>query len=242
MSNADVVLVTIHSRQHIPLVRLLGPILQPISIPRATAETLKAMGIDVRYHEPKDVKVNSQTGIRELKNDSDFDKAPQGAVVTPKTVQPEPVIRPVEITVPPVTEPTVLVGGEETPESDEEIEDVVVEPQSEEETQEDSDSEDTVDQSVDLTPDVEDEDTLTEEDEAAVLAEIEETEVASEEEEDLPVYDKKVYDGWTKAQLLSYLKGAEEYLPEEVYASLDTVNKTTLLDIVVEHILPLVEE
>jgi len=92
MSNAETVLVTIHSRQHIPLVKLLGPILQPISMLKTTAETLKAMGIDIRFHEKKNVATDSQTGVRELTSEDEFNGAAEGSQVMPNTEYPESAI------------------------------------------------------------------------------------------------------------------------------------------------------
>ena len=242
MSNIDTVLVTIHSRQQIPLIRMLGPVLSPIAIERSVADTLKAMGIDVRYHEKKNVKVDRNTGVRELVSESDFQCAPAGAVVTPVTPQPTPALTNIEVTVPDVTAPTELTqDGIGQPLEETTVEDIHDEADTQEETQEEADQEGTA---VDLTPDVEDESTLTAEEEVALEAHEEvEVETTEEEQEDesLPVYTREVYATWTKAQLVSYLNGAEEYLPTDVYASLGSVNKTTLLAIVEEHILPLVD-
>ena len=239
MSTIETVMVTIHSRQQIPLIRMLGPILQPISMSLSTYQTLKSMGIDIRIHEKTDVKVNSKTGVRELVNEADFTRAPKGTTVQPNTEYPEPALQPTEVTAPVVTEPTELVSSNEPAPVTETVEHDEAETQ--EETQEEADQEGTA---VDLTPDVEDESTLTAEEEAVLEAHEEvEVETTEEEQEDesLPVYTREVYATWTKAQLVSYLNGAEEYLPTDVYASLGSVNKTTLLAIVEEHILPLVD-
>ena len=207
MSTIETVMVTIHSRQHIPLVRMLGPILQPISMSLSTYQTLKSMGIDIRIHEKTDVKVNSKTGVRELVNEADFTRAPKGTTVQPNTEYPEPALQPTEVTAPVVTEPTELASSNEPAPVTETVEHDEAETQ--EETQEEADQEGTA---VEPTP-----------------------------EPVEPVYTREVYATWTKAQLVSYLNGAEEYLPTDVYASLGSVNKTTLLAIVEEHILPLVD-
>ena len=238
MSNIDTVLVTIHSRQQIPLIRMLGPVLSPIAIERSVADTLKAMGIDVRYHEKKNVKVDRNTGVRELVSESDFQRAPAGAVVTPVTPQPTPALTNIEVTVPDVTAPTELTqDGIGQPLEETTVEDIHDEADTQEETQEEANQEDT---QVDLTPEVEDESTLTEEEEAA-LEETQDEEV-EEDGEDLPVYTKEIYESWTKAQLHTYLSGAEEYLPKEVFAELSRANKAALLEIVLTHILPLVDQ
>ena len=277
MNTIETVMVTIHSRQHIPLVRMLGPILQPISMSLSTYQTLKSMGIDIRIHEKTDVKVNSKTGVRELVNEADFTRAPKGTTVQPNTEYPEPALQPTEVTAPVVTEPTELASSNEPAPVTETVEHDEAETQ--EETQEEADQEGTA---VEPTPDVEDESTLTAEEEAALEApeevEVETTEdeslpvytrepvepvveeadqegtaveptpepvepVVEEEQEDesLPVYTREVYATWNRAQLVSYLNGAEEYLPTAVYASLGRVNKNILLAIVEKHILPLVD-
>ena len=239
MSNIDTVLVTIHSRQQIPLIRMLGPVLSPIAIERSVADTLKAMGIDVRYHEKKNVKVDRNTGVRELVSESDFQCAPAGAVVTPVTPQPSPALTNIEVTVPDVTAPTELTqDGIGQPLEETTVEDIHDEADTQEETQEEANQEDT---QVDLTPEVEDESTLTEEEEAA-LEETQDDEEVEEDGEDLPVYTKEIYESWTKAQLHTYLSGAEEYLPKEVFAELSRANKAALLEIVLTHILPLVDQ
>ena len=237
MNTIETVMVTIHSRQHIPLVRMLGPILQPISMSLSTYQTLKSMGIDIRIHEKTDVKVNSKTGVRELVNEADFTRAPKGTTVQPNTEYPEPALQPTEVTAPVVTEPTELASSNEPAPVTETVEHDEAETQ--EETQEEADQEGTA---VDLTPDVEDESTLTAEEGAALEApEPVEPVVEEQEDESLPVYTREVYATWNRAQLVSYLNGAEEYLPTVVYASLGRVNKNALLAIVEKHILPLVD-
>ena len=219
MSTIETVMVTIHSRQHIPLVRMLGPILQPISMSLSTYQTLKSMGIDIRIHEKTDVKVNSKTGVRELVNEADFTRAPKGTTVQPNTEYPEPALQPTEVTAPVVTEPTELASSNEPAPVTETVEHDEAETQ--EETQEEADQEGTA---VEPTPE-------------PVEPVVEE----EQEDESLPVYTREVYPTWNRAQLVSYLNGAEEYLPTDVYASLRRVTKNTLLAIVEEYILPLVD-
>ena len=220
MSTIETVMVTIHSRQHIPLVRMLGPILQPISMSLSTYQTLKSMGIDIRIHEKTDVKVNSKTGVRELVNEADFTRAPKGTTVQPNTEYPEPALQPTEVTAPVVTEPTELASSNEpTPEP-------VVE--------EDEPTPEPVVEEAEPTP----------EPVEPVVEEAEPTPepvVEEQEDESLPVYTREVYATWNRAQLVSYLNGAEEYLPTDVYASLGRVTKNRLLAIVEEYILPLVD-
>ena len=219
MSTIETVMVTIHSRQQIPLIRMLGPILQPISMSLSTYQTLKSMGIDIRIHEKTDVKVNSKTGVRELVNEADFTRAPKGTTVQPNTEYPEPALQPTEVTAPVVTEPTELASSNEPAPVTETVEHDEAETQ--EETQEEADQEGTA---VEPTPE-------------PVEPVVEE----EQEDESLPVYTREVYPTWNRAQLVSYLNGAEEYLPTDVYASLRRVTKNTLLAIVEEYILPLVD-
>ena len=198
------------------------------------------MGIDIRIHEKTDVKVNSKTGVRELVNEADFTRAPKGTTVQPNTEYPEPALQPTEVTAPVVTEPTELASSNEPAPVTETVEHDEAETQ--EETQEEADQEGTA---VEPTPEPV-EPVVEEADQEGTAVEptpepVEPVVEEEQEDESLPVYTREVYATWTKAQLVSYLNGAEEYLPTAVYASLGRVNKNILLAIVEKHILPLVD-
>lgn len=60
---------------------------------------------------------------------------------------------------------------------------------------------------------------------------------SDEESTDIDVFDIEVYKTWTKAQLLTYLRKAEEYLPADVVTELASANKNRLLEIVEKEII-----
>lgn len=62
------------------------------------------------------------------------------------------------------------------------------------------------------------------------------TEEETADGEELDVYDMEVYKSWTKAQLSTYLRKAEEHLTPETVQELATANKTRLLEIVEKEI------
>lgn len=59
--------------------------------------------------------------------------------------------------------------------------------------------------------------------------------------DELDVYDMEVYKSWTKAQLSTYLRKAEEHLTPESIQELATANKTRLLEIVEKEIVEVAE-
>lgn len=72
--------------------------------------------------------------------------------------------------------------------------------------------------------------------------EVAETEEQPQEEEvvevELQVYDKKEYESWTKAKVITYLRDVKDFLPEDV--SVDTLENRTkreLLELIYTHIL-----
>lgn len=240
--NKETVYVTINSARRIPFLNASGPINTPISIFKTIAEQLKALGFPVKEHPY--VGINSATGNRSIMTEEAFVARQEGQIVDVVTTEPAPAFVPSDTTEAPapVSEVTIVdqpkeIVEEPTDETTANVEELDADSVDSEETEADSDLGDAT--TDEATAKVEELDVDSADSEETTSEEA--TEEESSDSEDLDVYDYAVYEGWSKQLLVSYLRKAEQFLPEEVRAETNSANKTRLLAIVKQYIVDVAE-
>jgi hypothetical protein len=99
---SDTVFVTISNNKRIPFINKIGPISVPISILKAHADQLKAMGFSVKVHDKTDISIDTR-GNRVLP--LVFKALPEGGTVETAKDMPAPLVpTPVAISLPPQVE------------------------------------------------------------------------------------------------------------------------------------------